>query len=304
MAYPVFCAEVFTEATVASFTVTVYGAVNVTIPAGTYWRGGDAGSLAAAVVAALNVAGFGPVEIWSYVPTALSQNLGASCQLRVSGALTNRTITATNGAAERVLWALGFRAATSVTLTGNLVLRSIATTGIPFGTWWPKAHIVDVESYRPAVAQVATSALPGSGFGVGFVRQDDRTQGRWWREFRLIGVDAARVSQPRAVSQYTAAWAQIAGLTTNPGDAALDAPDWWWSRTVDGSRRFICIEDETALISGTPRWGEYRIVYDPTAPVGMEGWAGLRDPNVTRYANAGGRMSLEFCAIQTSRGNL
>ena len=117
-------------------------------------------------------------------------------------------------------------------------------------------------------------------------------------------VSAARCSVRRAASLATPQWATIAGLTTNPSDAALDNPGWWWSRVVDGSYRFAVIEDEAQLVSGTPRYGIYRIVYDSDCPVQMGGFKGLRSPNLDVYSPGGARQRFRFGAVVTSLGNL
>jgi hypothetical protein len=91
-------------------------------------------------------------------------------------------------------------------------------------------------------------------------------------------------------------WASIAGLTSNPTDAAIDKPDWWWSRTADGSFKFAMIEDENALITSGVRYGIYRIIYDDEAPTRMDGWKAMREPNVSRLSAGDGWQRLEFSA--------
>ena len=311
MTVPVFCAEVFTTATTATFTVTVTGgtfSVSWSVPAGLYWLGDlaspGAPSIGDAFRDVLAAADSNLLSGWSWDTTQLSDNIGATSVLTrtLAAVPVAFTIAATNAAGTAVLWALGFRNTSSISASGSPL--GATTTGIPFGTWWPKAHNVNRDRFSPVSAQVATSGLAGSGTTVATIRQDDGTVGRWFREFDCVPVAAARCSVRRASSAATPQWATIAGLTTNPSDAALDNPGWWWSRVVDGSYRFAVIEDEAQIVSGTPRYGIYRIVYDSDCPVQMGGFKGLRSPNLDVYSPGGARQRFRFGAVVTSLGNL
>ena len=314
MTVPVFCAEVFTTATTATFTVDFSSSetdfnVSWSVPAGLYWLGALASpanpSLGEAFRNALVAADPNTFKGWAWDVTALSDSIGAVSTLtRSITSASTVTITATNTAGQAVLWALGFRNTASIVLSGGTSTRTATTTGIPFGTWWPKAHNVNRDRFSPVSAQVATSGLAGSGTTVATIRQDDGTVGRWFREFDCVPVSAARCSVRRAASLATPQWATIAGLSSNPSDAALDNPGWWWSRVVDGSYRFAVIEDEAQLVSGTPRYGIYRIVYDSDCPVQMGGFKGLRSPNLDVYSPGGARQRFRFGAVVTSLGNL
>lgn len=307
---PVFCAEVFTTATSATFTWTpVSGpsAFNLSwsVPAGRYWLGAlgspGIGTTFASALDAADSAG-----TWAYSVTALSDNIGATCRLaRTSGIAVSGTLAATNAAGQAVLWACGYRNTASVAFAAVSATTSAAdSNGIPFGTWWPKSPNINVERFSPVSQLVTTSRLPGAGTTVATIRQDDGTVGRWWREFDVVRIAAARCSVRRASSAMTPQWATIAGLTTNLADAALDNPGWWWSRVMDGSYRFAAIEDETALVSGTPRYSVYRIVYDSDCPVQMGGFKGLRSPNLETFARAGALQRFTFGALRTDGGNL
>lgn len=310
---PVFCAEVFTETTTATFDVTWSGSgtpfsVSWDVPAGLYWLGGLASPAAPALGDAfadeLNAADPG-IPTWSYTVQSLDANIGAVCRLSRLVSPSNPTVTATNAAGEHVLWSLGFRNVSSVVLSGSVIgTRFANTTGIPYATWWPKAYNVIQERYNPVSVAAFTSPLPGSGSTVASVRMEPTTQSRHWRSWQVLPIDAARCSIQRATSQVDTTWATEAGLTTNSGDAALDNPDWWWSRVLDGSHQFAAIEDEAELVSGTPRYGIYRIVYDSDAPINMEPFKGLRAPILSQWSPAGARQQLEFCAIRTAAGNL
>jgi hypothetical protein len=314
MTVPVFCAEVFTTATTATFTWTPASgpsafSLSWSVPAGLYWLGGLASpahpSIGAAFAAQLDAADASGT--WTYgLLINTSDNIGAISTLsRQSTTAMSGTLAATNAAGQAVLWAIGFRNTASISLSVVAVNLSAAfTNGIPFGTWWPKAHNVNRDRFSPVSAQVATSGLAGSGTTVATIRQDDGTVGRWFREFDCVPVSAARCSVRRAASLATPQWATIAGLTTNPSDAALDNPGWWWSRVVDGSYRFAVIEDEAQLVGGTPRYGIYRIVYDSDCPVQMGGFKGLRSPNLDVYSPGGARQRFRFGAVVTSLGNL
>jgi hypothetical protein len=118
----------------------------------------------------------------------------------------------------------------------------------------------------------------------------------------MTQVAAARCSYPKAISTFTPEWATIAGLTTNPGDAALDKEDGWWQRTCAGQYRFAVIEDEADAT--TPNWDVYRIIDDDDAPVGMGGWRNLRAPNVAVYSTAGATRTVELCAVASRVGVL
>jgi hypothetical protein len=314
MTVPVFCAEVFTTATTATFTWTPASgpsafSLSWSVPAGLYWLGALASpanpSIGAAFAAQLDAADASAT--WTYGLTInTSDNIGAISTLsRQSTTAMSGTLAATNAAGQAVLWAIGFRNTASISLSVVAVNLSAAiTNGIPFGTWWPKAHNVNRDRFSPVSAQVATSGLAGSGTTVATIRQDDGTVGRWFREFDCVPVAAARCSVRRAASLATPQWATIAGLSSNPSDAALDNPGWWWSRVVDGSYRFAVIEDEAQLVSGTPRYGIYRIVYDSDCPVQMGGFKGLRSPNLDVYSPGGARQRFRFGAVVTSLGNL
>jgi hypothetical protein len=158
---------------------------------------------------------------------------------------------------------------------------------------------VNQDDYSTVVQQAASSRLTGSGSLVASVRQDDGVV-RWWRSWRMTQVAAARCSYPKATSLATPEWATIAGLTTNPGDAALDKGDGWWQRTCAGQYRFAAIEDEAD--ANTPNFDVYRIIDDPDAPVGMTGWRNLRAPNVAVYSTAGATRTVELCAVAARVG--
>ena len=313
---PVFCAEVFTEVTTATFDVTWSGggtpfSVSWDVPAGLYWLGEMASpanpALGGAFTDVLNAADPAPGSAeWSYLVDSLSDNIGAQCYLLYILPASIPTLTATNAAGAHVLWSLGFRNATAITLSGTgggLGTRRSATTGIPYATWWPKAYQIDETNFQVMTAMVATSRRPGSGTSVAWTRQDDRTVDRQWRLWTIQPVIAARIKRARALDP---AWAVVAGLTSNPEDAALDNPDWWWSRTVDGSHRFVCIEDESEIVSGTPKYAIYQTIYDPDCPVSMDTWKGLRSPNITPVGQRNATVSsvVNFCAAVVSRGNL
>lgn len=315
---PVFCAEVFTAPTTATFDITFPTETDFSlswdVPAGLYWLGGLSSpaspSLGDAFADALKAAdpnsdGFFTLN-YIYTVTSIDSNLGAVCRLRRSKlAGEDCTITATNAAAEHVLWSLGFRAATDVVLDQSDTLEKFAeTTGIPYGTWWPKAPNVITDRFTPVEVAAYTSPLAGSGTAVASVRMEPTTQSRYWRTWRILPIDAARCNYRRAVSAVNPSWATSAGITSNPGDAALDNPDWWWSRVLDGSRRFVAIEDEAELVSVTPRYGVYRIVYDDAAPVNMDAFKGMRPPVLRQWSPAGSRQELEFCSILVDDGNL
>jgi len=314
---PVFCAEVFTEVTTATFDVTWLSSgtpfsVSWDVPAGLFWLGGlaysGAPSLGDAFCDELDAADPNIGGDWSYTVQSLDPNVGAVGRLRRTIPPSTPTVTATNAAGEHVLWSLGFRNTSAVVMTSStsspLVSRYADTDGIPFATWWPKAYNVIQERYNPVSVAAFTSPLPGSGSTVASVRMEPTTQSRHWRSWQVLPIDAARCSIQRATSQVDTTWATEAGLTTNPGDAALDNPDWWWSRVLDGSHQFAAIEDEAELVSGTPRYGIYRIVYDSDAPMNMEPFKGLRAPILSQWSPAGARQQLEFCAIRTAAGNL
>lgn len=304
---PVFCTEVFNEPTLATFTVDFATSetdftLNWTVPAGMYWLGGLSSpthpSLGDAFRDALVAADPNALKGWSWQVTALSDNIGAVSTLtRILTSAATVTITATNAAAQHVLWSLGFRNVASIFLAGGTSTRTATTTGIPYATWWPKAYQINEDEFFAQEQAVATSRRPGAGTDVATSRQDDRTLGRWWRNFTIQPIHAARMSYWRAAITE---WASIAGLTTNATDAAIDNPDWWWSRTADGSHKFVMIEDEEALVSSGVRYGEYRIVYDDDAPTPMGGWRNLREPNVSRLSAGDGYQRLAFSAALVS----
>jgi hypothetical protein len=303
---PVFCTEVFNEPTLATFSVTFASVLanftlNWTVPAGLYWLGGLASplhpSLGDAFCDALEAADPNTLPLYGYTVESLSLNIGAVCRLQRGLTSQTTTITATNAAAQHVLWSLGFRNVASVILATGTVSKHADSTGIPFATWWPKAYQINEDEFFAQEQAVATSRRPGAGTDVASSRQDDRTLGRWWRNFTIQPIHAARMSYWRAA---IIEWASIAGLTSNATDAAIDNPDWWWSRTADGSFKFVMIEDEEALVSSGVRYGEYRIVYDDDAPTRMDAWRNLREPNVSRLSAGDGYQQLAFCAALVS----
>ena len=314
---PVFCAEVFTEVTTATFDVTWSGSgtpfsVSWDVPAGLYWLGGLASPAAPALGDAFadELEAADPnigIPNWSYTVQSLDPSIGAVGRLSRFVSPSIPTVTATNAAGEHVLWSLGFRNTSSIVMSSSTGLpfpsRYADTDGIPFATWWPKAHNTISDRFTPVSVAAFTSPLPGSGYDVGRVRMEPTTQARYWRTWRILPIDAARCSVNRATS-YDTAWSVAAGLTSNPGDAALDNPDWWWSRVLDGSHRFAYIEDEAELVSGTPRYSIHRIVYDGDCPINMEPFKGLRPPILDQWSPAGSRQQFELAAIVTSTGNL
>lgn len=301
---PAFCTEVFPEATTATISIETSGGTPFTfswsVPSGLYWLGDlaypAAPNLLKAFEAELNTQDPDGVG-WSVFSYSPDPNLGCGCAIQCGSGVT--TFTATNAAATHLLWSLGFRL--GVVSFPGLGADEANSDGVPFATWWPNAFNTLTDRFTPVASQVATSALPGSGTLVGYVRQDDRTQGRWWRTWRVVPVAAARCSYRRAVSQQTPQWATIAGLSTNPGDSALDNPDWWFARTLSGYT-FAAIEDQSALPSGSVRFGLYRFVDDPSSPMSFDSWRALR--TVTQFGPAGSTQSVEFSAVLIDEGNL
>jgi len=314
---PVFSAEFTTTPVTATFTVFRATAspivlssfpVSVTIPADRYFLGEstNARNLVTPLLAALNaIVGLSPTFSFNFI--APSDNLGASCTLSyddtsTSGTLGAFSIGSMNAVARDLFWAIGFRNPTTITFTVVGELATVFTTGIPRYTWFPKAFAVNQDDYTTVVQQAASSRLTGAGSLVASVRQDDGVV-RWWRSWRMTQVAAARCSYPKATSTATPEWATIAGLTSNPGDAALDKDDGWWQRTCAGQYRFAAIEDESTMTTpaGTI-FDIYRIIDDPDAPVGMGGWRNLRTPNVAVYSTAGATRTVELCAVAARVG--
>jgi len=309
---PFFSAEFGLSTQTATFTVTRNAGIpiNVTmsIPPDRYFLGGSSSSrnLETVLTSTLNpISGLGT---FSFSVQSISDNLGVSSQLLyndagVAGSVSSLTFTSLNSVATDFFWALGFRNVSSMTFTVDpfLDIATFNTTGVPRYTWFPKSFVVNQDDYSTVSQQARSSRLTGSGTIVSSVRQDDGVV-RWWRSWRMTQVAAARASYPKAVSTYTPEWATIAGLTTNPGDSALDKEDGWWQRTCAGQYRFAAIEDESD--ANTPNWDVYRIIDDEDAPVGMSGWRSLRAPNVSVYSTAGATRTVEFCAVASRVGVL
>lgn len=280
--------------------------VSVVIPADRYFLGAstNARNLVTPLLAALNaVVGLGTFAFNFIAPT---DNLGLFCTLSYNDTTTPGTLGAfsigsMNTVARDLFWAIGFRNPTTITFTVVGELATVFTTGIPRYSWFSKAFSINLDDYATAVQQVQSSRLAGAGSLVSSVRQDDGVV-RWWRSWRMTQVAAARCSYPKATSTYTPEWAIIAGLTSNPGDAALDNEDGWWQRTCAGQYRFAAIEDEAD--AGTPHFDIYRTIDDPDAPVAMGGWKNLRAPNVAIYSTAGATRTVEFCAVASRVGVL
>jgi hypothetical protein len=281
-------------------------ACSVTIPADRYWLGEstDARNILTPLIAALNA--LSVIGTFNFVVSGTSDNLGVVGALAYTDTdpspLTTLTFTTMNTVAQDLFWAIGFRNVTGLTFTVVGEAATVLTTGIPRYTWFPKAFSVNQDDYTTVVQQAASSRLTGSGSLVASVRQDDGVV-RWWRSWRMTQVAAARCSYPKATSLATPEWATIAGLTTNPGDAALDKDDGWWQRTCAGQYRFAAIEDESTMTTpaGTI-FDIYRIIDDPDAPVGMAGWRNLRAPNVAVYSTAGATRTVELCAVAARVG--
>ena len=308
---PFFSAEFGLTSQTATFNVVRNGAapiaVSVVIPADRYFLGAstDARNLVTPLLAALNaVGGLGTFSFGFVIPT---DNTGITCSLSyddvpVGGALTTLVFSGLNTVAQDLFWAIGYRNPTTITFT--LITSELAfvlTTGIPRYSWFPKAFAVNQDDYTTVAQQARSSRLTGAGSLVSSVRQDDGVV-RWWRSWRMTQVAAARCSYPKATSTFTPEWATIAGLTSNPGDAALDKEDGWWQRTCAGQYRFAAIEDEADAT--TPNWDVYRIIDDDDAPVGMGGWRNLRAPNVAVYSTAGATRTVELCAVAARVGVL
>lgn len=312
---PFFSAEFGTVTQTATFTITRATSgpivitpypVSVTIPADRYFIGAstDARNLLTPLLAAMNaVVGLGP---FAFNVLGTSDNLGLACSLSyddsgTSGTLGALSISGMNAVAQDLFWAIGFRNSTTITFTVVGEAAAALTDGIPRYTWFPKAFAINQDDYTTVAQQARSSRLTGSGSLVASVRQDDGDV-RWWRSWRMTQVAAARCSYPKAVSTFTPQWALIAGLTTNPGDAALDKEDGWWQRTCAGQYRFVAVEDEADAT--TPNWDVYRVVDDDDQPAAMSGWKNLRSPNVEVYAFAGATRSVSFCAIAERAGVL
>ena len=283
------------------------GGISVTIPADRYFLGAstNARNLVTPLLAALNAAP-GLSNTFGFNVIAPTDNLGLSCTLSYDdtttpGALTSLQFTGLNSVATDLFWAIGFRNITSLSFTVVGELATALTTGIPRYSWFPKAFAVNQDDYTTVAQQARSSRLTGAGSLVASVRQDDGVV-RWWRSWRMTQVAAARCSYPKAISTFTPEWATIAGLTSNPGDAALDKEDGWWQRTCAGQYRFAVIEDEADAT--TPNWDVYRIIDDDDAPVGMGGWRNLRAPNVAVYSTAGATRTVELCAVASRVGVL
>ena len=309
---PFFSAEFGLTTQTATFNVlrngvlTPIGGISVTIPADRYFLGAstNARNLVTPLLAALNAApGLGT---FGFNVIASTDNLGLSCTLSYNDTTTPGTLGAfsigsMNSVARDLFWAIGFRNPTTITFTVVGELATALTTGIPRYSWFPKAFAVNQDDYTTVAQQARSSRLTGAGSLVASVRQDDGVV-RWWRSWRMTQVAAARCSYPKAISTFTPEWATIAGLTTNPGDAALDKEDGWWQRTCAGQYRFAAIEDEADAT--TPNWDVYRIIDDDDAPVGMGGWRNLRAPNVAVYSTAGATRTVELCAVAARVGVL
>lgn len=310
---PFFSAEFGISSQVATFTVvrnsvivSPLGGLNVTIPADRYYLGAstDVRNIITPLISALNL--LPALGTFQYNVLNPSDNLGLACSLSyddssVPSALTNLSFISMNSAAQDMFWAIGFRNVSTINFTVVADMGTALTTGIPKYSWFPKAFSINQDDYSTVSQQSYSSGLTGSGSIVSSVRQDDGTV-RWWRSWRITQVAAARCSYPKAISTYSPQWAIIAGLTSNPGDAALDKENGWWQRTCDGKYRFACIEDETD--ASTPNWDTYRIIDDPDAPVSMQGWKGLRAPNLNIYSTAGATRTIEICAIANRVGVL
>jgi hypothetical protein len=307
---PFFSSEFGITSQVATFTIVrnsvSLGAINVTIPVDRYYLGASTNSLniVRTLIIALNaVSGLGTFQ---YNVLSTSDNLGLSCSLSYDDtseptALTNLSFTTMNAVAVDLFWAIGFRNVSTINFTVVADMGTALTTGIPKYTWFPKAFSINQDDYSTVTQQAQSSRLAGSGSLVSSVRQDNGVI-RWWRSWRMTQVAAARCSYPKAISTYSPEWATIAGLTTNPGDAALDKENGWWQRTCAGQYRFAVIEDESDAT--TPNWDIYRIINDDDQPINMNGWKGLRSPNVTVYSTAGATRTVELCALASRVGDL
>jgi hypothetical protein len=282
-------------------------ACSVTIPADRYFLGEstDARNILTPLIAALNA--LSVIGTFNFVVSGTSDNLGVVGALAYTDTdpspLTTLSFTGMNSVATDLFWAIGFRNVTSLTFTVVGEAATALTTGIPRYSWFPKAFAVNQDDYTTVVQQAASSRLTGAGSLVASVRQDDGVV-RWWRSWRMTQVAAARCSYPKATSLATPEWATIAGLTSNPGDAALDKDDGWWQRTCAGQYRFAAIEDESTMTTSAGTiFDVYRIIDDPDAPVGMAGWRNLRAPNVAVYSTAGATRTVELCAVAARVGN-
>jgi len=170
----------------------------------------------------------------------------------------------------------------------------------PLGTWFPKSHIVDRDDWVPHPRDMFHSQITGDGSSTG-VEHGDGVQ-RYWRRWLISAVPGARISNRRA-SNTVRDWYETAGLASASGAerVALDhytsATDYgWWYATQDGKTRFICVEDESAT---TPEFSRYRInLADTRAPMSMQSWLSLTDPNISKYSDGAGRRDVAFCAIE------
>lgn len=309
---PFFSAEFGLTTQTATFAVTrnagLPAVVSVVIPPDRYFIGGSTNARNIVTPLLLALSAIPVLGPFTFQIQQATDNLGVQGRLFYNdgptpGGLTSLTFTGLNAVAVDLFWAIGFRNISSLTFTVDpfLDIATVLTTGIPRLSWFPKAFVVNQDQYVTVQQQASSSRLTGSGTLISSVRQDDGVV-RWWRIWKLTQVAAARCSYPKAVSTFSPEWALIAGLTSNPGDAALDEEDGWWQRTCAGQYRFAAIENE--LDANSPNFDFYRIIDDDDAPVGMAGWKGLRSPNVATYSTAGATRTLEFCAVASRLGTL
>lgn len=168
----------------------------------------------------------------------------------------------------------------------------------PLGHWQPRAYVADDDDYDVAESIVFTSDLAGSGTQFASSRQDDGVR-RYWRKWRIPAIHSARMKIVRAIK---ARWmAEVAGLTAADFIArpwmALDAQSGFANVCADGSNAFRYVERIGDATGTGLESAFYRVSYDESAPLPMDGWRGLRAPVVTPFGAIGGTMTLTFCAI-------
>jgi hypothetical protein len=168
----------------------------------------------------------------------------------------------------------------------------------PLNHWQPYAYVADDDDYDVADALAYTSDLAGSGTVFASSRHDDGVR-RYWRKWRIPAIHSARIKYIRATK---ARWmAEVAGLTAADFIArpwtALDAQSGLANATADGGLPFRYVERIGDTLGTGLESAFYRVSYDESAPLPMDGWRGLRAPVVTPYGAIGGTSTLTMCAL-------
>lgn len=169
----------------------------------------------------------------------------------------------------------------------------------PQRTWFPKVHIDDRGRTEREYQSFTTVTVNGSTAHVNHEDTDIEATRNQWATFRFDGAHGAlggRINKTRLSDGYID-WATPTGVSASDPYAALDSPGGFWRATVRG-HPFVIMTDELVPAS---QIGPYRMVRNAEdAPMDVEGWWTLGEPNVIDTGAGSGRRDVQFACLEVA----